>query len=93
MPKNLFTPLQAVVIACALTAGGSLIVTACAEQRITDVPALQGGRATSLPEVRMVLMRPVMEDGRPGYAPRTVILRPVPDREPWPAELGPGTEP
>jgi hypothetical protein len=87
MLKRLSTPLQAVVVACALAVGLCLIITACAEQRVTAVPALEGDRAPAPGETRMVLLRPVMRDGRTAYTTRVVFLRPVPATEPWPAEL------
>jgi hypothetical protein len=88
MLQRLSRPLQAVVAACALAVGITLIVSACAEQEITHLPALQGGRAAAAVETRVVLVRPVMKDGRTGeYAPTVLFLRPVPADEPWPAEL------
>ena len=87
MLKRLSTPLQAVVVTCALAVGICLIVTACAEQPIAHVPTLEGDRAVAPGETRLVLLQPVMRDGRTGYAPKVVFLRPVLRSEPWPAEL------
>lgn len=89
MIQRLSRPLQAVVVACALAVGITLIVSACAEDEITHAHELRENRVAAAGETRVVLVRPVMKDGRTGeYAPKVLYLRPVPANEPWPAELG-----